>query len=83
MEKSCWKPQSTDISDLEQSVFRFGFQMYLSPKIQHDNSNNNNVVVGNVTKKVGQWIEKLGIRIRIELAENYTIGNGQNFKEGA
>ena len=34
--------------------------------------------LGSVTKKLGQWIEKLGIRVR-----NYAIGNGQNFKEVA
>ena len=36
-----------------------------------------------VTKKLGELIEKLDIRIRIGIAENYVIGNGQNFKEGA
>ena len=33
--------------------------------------------LGNVAKKLGKWIEKLGIM------ENYAIRNGQNFKEGA
>ena len=32
---------------------------------------------GSVDKKLGKWIEKLGIM------KNYAIRNGQNFKEGA
>ena len=33
--------------------------------------------LGTVAKKLGKWIEKLGIM------KNYAIRNGQNFKEGA
>ena len=33
--------------------------------------------LGSVAKKLGKWIEKLGIM------KNYAIRNGQNFKEGA
>ena len=40
------------------------------------------VVLGSDAKKLGQWIGKLGIKIRIALL--YTvIKNSQNFEEGA
>ena len=37
------------------------------------------------TKKLGQWIEKLWVGVRIGLLQKTTlaIGNGQNFKGGA
>ena len=40
------------------------------------------VVLGIDAKKLGHWIGKLGIKIRIAL-QNYVLKNSQSFEEGA